>query len=94
MVASARRQDRDVSGLDGQGTPLEATELHLALTMGDPQNLMNPRMIMDVIVDAVAPGVAPSVLREEALEDGGWVQGAEAHSNRGRRSAANAGGWG
>src|SRR4051812_35507749 len=73
-MAGTCRQDCHVSGLDGHDTTLETAELHLGSTTGNAKDFMNARMVMDVIVNAVAPGVAPSVLHEEFLEHSRWIE--------------------
>jgi len=68
-VSGTCRQNGDITGFKGERSASFAAELHLAGAAGDAENFVYPRMIMNVIVDAVAPRISPAVFLEEVLED-------------------------
>jgi hypothetical protein len=37
---------------------------------------MDARMIVNIVINSVPPGVSPAVALEQVLEDGGWIEGA------------------
>src|SRR5690606_2130926 len=74
LMACARRQDSDVFSLDRQRATALAAELDLGRSASDAKNLMNARVVMHVVVDAVSPGSLPAVAREKVLEDCGGIE--------------------
>src|SRR4051794_35501041 len=69
LVAGARWKDCDIARDQGEGATSRAAELHPSLAARDTKHLVNLGMIMDVIIDAVAPGIAPAVFLEQILID-------------------------
>src|SRR3981081_1167949 len=69
-MARAGGQDSDVAGLEREDSTLFATEADAPLAAPDAEHLMDPGVIVAVVVDAVAPGVAPSVRLEQVLDHG------------------------
>jgi hypothetical protein len=69
LVTGAGRQYGDVSRLERENPSLAAAETHPALPAGDPEHLVDPRVVVDIVVDPVPPGVAPSVGLEEVFHD-------------------------
>src|SRR5215510_6588422 len=73
-MARTGRKDSDVTGFHLDSPALESPELHLALTAGNSEHLMNARVIVDVIIYSVAPGVAPTVAFKQLLKYGGRIE--------------------
>jgi hypothetical protein len=67
-MSRAGRKNGDVPGLQSEDTTLAAAEADTSFASGDAEHLMDPGVIMHVVVDAVAPGVAPSVRLEQVLD--------------------------
>ena len=44
------------------------SELHVCLAARDAKDFMNPRMIMHVVINSVAPRIAPTVLLKKFFE--------------------------
>src|SRR4029453_17427571 len=65
LMAGPGRQDHDVTGLEREDPALVAAEARATLAARDAEHLMNPGMVMDVVVDAVAPGIATTVGLEQ-----------------------------
>src|SRR5258708_2077243 len=61
-------QDGDVAGLESEDSTLFATEANAPLSTCDAEHLVDPGVIVPVVVDAIAPGVAPSVRFEQVLD--------------------------
>ena len=57
LVASSCRQDSDITGFKGKRPASFATELHLAGPSGDAEHFVYLRMVVYVVVDAIAPGI-------------------------------------
>jgi len=68
-VTGAGRQYGDVARLERENPSLAAAETHPALPEGDPEHLVDPGVVVDIIVNPVPPGVAPSVGLEEVFHD-------------------------
>ena len=54
-MACTSGKDRHVTCLDGQRPPLGSPEAHLAAAARDAENFVNARMVVNIVVDAVAP---------------------------------------
>src|SRR5258708_6315381 len=67
-MARPRGQDGDVAGLESEDSTLFATEANAPLSTCDAEHLVDPGVIVPVVVDAIAPGVAPSVRFEQVLD--------------------------
>ena len=62
----------DISSRDFDGFALVAAEPKRSRAAGDAEHLMNHRVIVNKIVNPVAPRVAPAVQVEDRLR--GWPQ--------------------
>src|ERR1700742_3609592 len=69
-MARAGGQDGDVAGLQREYSTFPAAEADPTLAARDAEDLMDPGVIVHVVVDAVAPCVAPSVRLEQVLDHG------------------------
>src|SRR5882757_4596938 len=72
-MARAGRHDGHVASLQREDPALFAAEPNAALAARDAEHLMDPRVIVHVIVDAVAPGVSPTVRFEQVFDHGRGV---------------------
>src|SRR3954447_1943900 len=68
LVTGTCRENGDITGFKGERPASFAAELHLAAAARDAENFVYQRMVMNVIVDAVAPRISPAVFLEEVLE--------------------------
>jgi hypothetical protein len=68
LVTGSCREDRDIARFEGKRPASFATELHLAAASGDAEHFVYPRMVMNVVVDAIAPGISPAVFLKQLLE--------------------------
>ena len=68
LVAGARGQDRDVASRDIESPAVVTAELHARMPTGDAERLMHGRMVVQIIVDAVAPHRAPAIRAEQSLD--------------------------
>src|SRR5690242_5303525 len=73
-MPGAGGQDGDIAGLDRQDASFQSAELNLALAASDAKYLVNARVIVDIVVNTVAPGIAPAVPFEQVLEYCGRVE--------------------
>src|ERR1700733_2791893 len=69
-MARAGGGDGDVAGLQREYSTFLAAEADPPLAACDAEDLMDPGVIVHVVVDAVAPCVAPSVRFEQVLDHG------------------------
>jgi hypothetical protein len=67
-MARAGGQDGDVAGLQREYSTFLAAEADPTLAARDAEDIMDPGVIVHVVVDAVAPCVAPSVRLEQILD--------------------------
>ncbi|ESY62153.1 hypothetical protein X744_03180 [Mesorhizobium sp. LNJC372A00] len=74
LVPGACREDRDVASLQRQRSSFLAPKPDFSISAGNAQNLVYLRMIVNVIIDAVSPAIAPSVCIEKHLHDGCWIK--------------------
>jgi hypothetical protein len=70
LVARAGRQDDDIAALQREYPALPAAEADASLAARDAEHLMDPRVIVHIVVDAVAPDVSPSVRFEQVFNHG------------------------
>src|ERR1700750_1468396 len=68
LVTRPGGQDGDVACLQREDPSLPPSEPDATFAARDSKHLMDPGMIVNVIVDAVAPSVAPAVLFEQVLD--------------------------
>lgn len=73
-MPGACREDRDVTGLQRQRSSFLAAKPDFSISARNSQNLVYLRMIVNVIIDAVSPAIAPSVCIEKHLHDGCWIK--------------------
>src|SRR5437868_6018313 len=69
-MARAGRQDDHIARLQREDPPLLAAEASSSLATRDAEHFMDPGVIVHIVVDAVAPGVSPSVRFEEVFDHG------------------------
>src|SRR5204863_10150258 len=55
LVSGARRQDRNVTRFQDERAPFGAAELNPAGAARDAKYFVNTRVVMSIVVDAVAP---------------------------------------
>jgi hypothetical protein len=60
----------DVASFQREDPSLVAAEPNAALTARNAEDIMNPGVKVHVVIDAVAPGVAPSISLEQVLDHG------------------------
>jgi hypothetical protein len=72
-MARAGRQDGHVASLQREDPPLFAAKSYAALAARDAEHLMDLGVVMHIIVDAVAPGIFPSVRLEQVFDHGRGV---------------------
>jgi hypothetical protein len=70
LVSRASGLDCDVSRFQEES----AAELNLAGAARDAEHFVNARVIMRIVVDAVAPRVAPAIVFKQVLEHGGGIE--------------------
>jgi hypothetical protein len=68
LVPGPSGQDRDVARLEFECPTSGSTEAHSDAAASDPKHLMNLGVIVDVIIDAVPPGVLPTIALEQDLK--------------------------
>src|SRR5215211_930195 len=69
-MARTGGQDDHVACLQREDTPLLAAEASASLATRDAEHLMDFRVIVHVVVDAVAPGISPAVRFEQVFDHG------------------------
>lgn len=74
-MSRAGGQDRDVGRLQDQRAPFGATKQSLAGATRNTQHFVNPKLVMRIVVRAVAPRGAPAITFEQVLEYGGGIEG-------------------
>jgi hypothetical protein len=67
-MAGAGGQDRDVAGGDFEFLALIATEPNAGVPTRNPERFVNGRVIMQIVVNAVAPHVAPAIGAEQLFD--------------------------
>src|SRR5437762_11888472 len=67
-MSGAGGQDGDVASFQREDPALVAAEPNAPLAARDAQDLMNPGVIVHVVVDALTPGVPPSISFELFLD--------------------------
>src|SRR5215207_7711517 len=73
LVACASRQNNHVAGLQREDPPVLATEPDATLATRDAERFMDSRVVVHVVVDAVTPGITPSVRFEQVFDYGRGV---------------------
>jgi hypothetical protein len=68
LVPRPGGQDRDVTRLELEYPTSGSTEAHSDMAASDPKHLMNLGAIVDVIIDAVPPGLLPTIALEQDLK--------------------------
>jgi hypothetical protein len=56
LVSRPCRKDRNIAGFEFQHTAHRSAETDRSMAARDSEHLVNPGVVVDVIVDAVAPG--------------------------------------
>src|SRR5437762_3387864 len=69
-MAGTGRQDGDVASVQREDPPLFAAEPNASLAARDAEHLMDSGVIVHIVVDAVAPGVSPSVRFKQVFDHG------------------------
>lgn len=64
LVPGACRQDTDIAGDEEQRTAIFAAETNARASWRDTEHFMSARVIMHVIVNAIAPCIDPTVCLE------------------------------
>src|SRR6266567_7605881 len=68
LMSGACRQDGDIAGRNLDLPATVAAEPHPRMAAGNAERLVNGGMVMQIIVDAVAPHLAPAVGAEQSLD--------------------------
>src|SRR6185437_7669040 len=76
-MPGAGGQDRDVTGGNLQFPSLVAAEAHARMSAGDAEHLVHGRMIMQEVVNAVPPHVAPAIGAEQSFDRLFWMAAIE-----------------
>src|SRR5262249_48750627 len=74
LVAGSRRQDRHIAGLEVKRFSAFAAEATRGVAGGEPEHLGRGGVIVRVIVNAVAPGIAPAVARKKLFKYRRWIE--------------------
>src|ERR1700753_2301039 len=74
-MAGTRRQDRDVTRIEFEFPAAITAETNPCMATGDAERLVNGGVIVQIVVDAVAPHIAPAMGAEQ-LFDGCLGRGA------------------
>src|SRR3954467_5933854 len=69
LMTGARGQDRDVARADFYLLAFIAAEANPGASARDPEHFVNCGVIVQIVVDAVAPHVSPAIGAEQVLED-------------------------
>src|SRR5207248_7783526 len=69
LMAGAGRQNGNIAGAQFHDLAVIAAEADAGLTACDAENLMDLRMVVQIIIDAVSPRPAPAMAMEELLEN-------------------------
>src|SRR4051794_39348486 len=72
-MARTGRQDGHVARLQREYPPLVAAEPYAALAARDAEYLVSAGVVVHVVVDAIAPGICPSVRFEQVFDHGRGV---------------------
>jgi hypothetical protein len=59
LMPRAGGQDGDVSGLEPKRLAPVSAETYLSAALCDPENLVNTRMVMDIVINPVTRGITP-----------------------------------
>src|SRR5215475_4295927 len=73
-MTGAGGEDGDIASLQRDRAALQTAKLHLAFAAGDVEHLVDARVIVNIVVDAITPGIAPAIGREELLEHGSRIE--------------------
>ena len=67
-MPGAGGQDRDVAGRDLEFLAAVAAEANPGVAARDAERFVHRRVIVQIIVDAVAPHIAPAIGAEQSLD--------------------------
>src|SRR5262249_18906283 len=74
LVARSGRQHHHVAGLEVKRFSPFAAEANPGMAAHDPEHFVRARVIVHVIVNAVAPGIAPAVVRKQLFKYRRWIE--------------------
>ena len=84
LMAGTGWQDSDVASLEREDPALVAAEADAAFAARDAEHLVDSGMVVHVIVDAIAPGIAPSIGFEQILDHGRGIVAVDPDGQRSR----------
>ncbi len=67
-MPGAGGQDRDIAGCNFDLLAVVAAEPHPRMAAGDAERLMHRGVVVQIIIDAVAPHLAPAIGAEQSLD--------------------------
>lgn len=73
-MACAGGEDSDVAGFQPQGTAAASAELHPAFAAGNAEHFMDAGMVVHIVVNAVALGIAPAVTFKNLFKHGRRIE--------------------
>ena len=73
-MARSRRKNRHVARLQLKSTSLRSSELNLAAAARDAKHFVGAGMIVNIVVDAVPPHIAPTIAFEQLFKDCSGIQ--------------------
>src|SRR5947209_7105740 len=74
LMAGAGGQHRHIARFEVEHASAIAAEPHPGAAARDAEHLVDARVVMRVVIDAVAPGLVPSVASEKLLKHGGRIK--------------------
>ena len=73
-MSCAGRQDSYVACFQFQSATAISAELHGSLTAGDAEHLVDTGMVVNVVVNAISPGIAPAVTFKQFFKHGRRIE--------------------
>jgi len=70
LMTGPGRENGDVTCFQLKDAPAASTKLNLAFAAGDSENFMDARMVVNVVINPVTPGIVPAVALEQLFEHG------------------------
>jgi hypothetical protein len=68
-MPGACRKDSEVAGLEGEHAPVRSAESHLPTAPRDTKDFVDARMIMSIVVDALAPRTSSAVAIKQVFKN-------------------------
>src|ERR1700685_1823292 len=74
LMSCPGRKDEDVACSDFKSPAFVAAEPHLGAAARNAEHFMDARVIVQIVVNAVAPAISPSVALENILDDRSGIE--------------------